>query len=222
MSNNQSIHPGNCWHYPKTILASQSPRRRELLRQIGVPHQVVYADIDESWLSNEKPEVYVQRVALSKAQAGWHVTREEIPDHCLPVLAADTCVVLDNAVLGKPKSQAHARDMLRSLSGKTHQVMTSVAMVTANNEATPNRTPTTVATNRESVILSVSQVTFREISESEMATYWHTGEPVDKAGGYAIQGLGATFVQRLEGSYSGVMGLPLFETAALLRQLGYN
>jgi len=176
-------------------LASVSPRRQELLHQIGVPHVVVGAHIDESVHADESPHAYVQRIATNKALAVW----KEHPS--LPVLAADTTVVLDGVTLGKPSDRDDALRMLGRLSGRTHEVLTAVALAT-----------------REGVTLrvSVSKVRFRALSDAECAAYWETGEPRDKAGAYAIQGRAAVFIESLQGSYSGVMGLPLFETVELL------
>ena len=184
-------------------LASASPRRRELLRQIGVSFKVLEAALDESALRAETPEAYVSRLAQAKAQAGWNLCRD--PSHA-PVLAADTAVVLDDKILGKPKDRSDARAMLLSLSGRTHEVLTAVALRTA-------------ATGL-ALRLSRSAVTFRAIGPEEAGAYWETGEPRDKAGSYAIQGAAAIFVSDLRGSYSGVMGLPLFETAQLLADAG--
>jgi septum formation protein len=183
---------------PILCLASVSPRRRELLSQIGVPHIVAGADIDEAVLPGEAPRDYVTRLAREKALA---VQRGQ----ALPVLAADTTVVLDGKVFGKPRDREDAIGMLSALSGRTHEVLTAVALCSAN-----------AVTQR----LSASLVHFRTISRDECAAYWETGEPRDKAGGYAIQGLGAVFVESLNGSYSGVMGLPLFETGEMLRVAG--
>jgi septum formation protein len=181
---------------PIVRLASVSPRRRELLAQIGVPHVVTGAHIDESVLSGEPPRDYVQRMARGKAQAVW--TR----DGSLPVLAADTTVVLDGVIFGKPEHRDDALRMLSALSGRTHQVLTAVALASRNGMA---------------LRLSESHVGFRTVTPEEAAAYWETGEPRDKAGAYAIQGRAAVFIESLSGSYSGVMGLPLFETAELLR-----
>jgi septum formation protein len=183
---------------PILCLASVSPRRRELLSQIGVPHIVAGADIDEAVLPGEAPRDYVTRLARQKALA---VQRGQ----ALPVLAADTTVVLDGRVFGKPRDREDAIGILSALSGRTHEVLTAVALCSAN-----------AVTQR----LSASLVRFRTISRDECAAYWETGEPRDKAGGYAIQGLGAVFVESLNGSYSGVMGLPLFETGEMLRAAG--
>ncbi|HWW29860.1 MAG TPA: Maf family protein [Steroidobacteraceae bacterium] len=180
-------------------LASGSPRRRELLRQIGVSYRLIDTAVDETALEDEAPLAYVSRVAAAKANAGWQCSRE--PDDA-PVLAADTAVVLDGSILGKPRDQADALDMLRRLSGRSHEVLTAVALRSA--AGLDGR-------------VSRSVVTFRSIDAAEAGAYWDTGEPRDKAGAYAIQGRAAVFIADLRGSYSGVMGLPLFETAELLR-----
>lgn len=186
----------------RLCLASASPRRRELLHQIGVPHLVVVADIDESRLFGEAAGDYVLRLARAKAAAVWSRTADR---QGLPVLAADTTVVLGEQILGKPATREEGVSMLRALSGREHAVLTAIAL----------------ATDRGIVGLTVeSRVTFREIDAPEAARYWDTGEPRDKAGGYAIQGFGAVFVASLRGSYSGVMGLPLHETATLLAAAG--
>lgn len=186
---------------PLIYLASRSPRRRELLDQIGVTYRVVAADLDESRRPGESPPGYVTRVARDKAWAGYALASDGIP-----VLAADTAVVLGEQILGKPRSQQQGLAMLMALSGRTHQVLTAVVL----------------RHERERLALSSSAVTFRRIAPEEALAYWRTGEPADKAGGYGIQGLGALFVERLEGSFSGVMGLPLFETARLLNQAGLD
>ena len=184
-------------------LASKSPRRRELLEQIGVRFAVVSADADETLLIAEAPEDYVCRVALDKARA---VIEGSLPDPSRPVLAADTAVVLDDRVMGKPATRTEALAMLQMLSGRTHRVLSGIALIIADGSA--------------SFALSDSLVRFRVIDSDDAAAYWDTGEPADKAGGYGIQGLGALFVADLQGSYSGVMGLPLFETARLLERAG--
>ncbi|MFM1891081.1 MAG: hypothetical protein RLZ44_158 [Pseudomonadota bacterium] len=178
-------------------LASQSPRRRELLEQIGVSHAVVAVEVDETPRPDEAPEDYVRRLALGKARAGLARQRGNL------VLGADTAVVLDGHILGKPRGQDHARDMLLALGGREHRVLSGVAVV---------------GDSFEGYRLSDSRVSFRAITAAEAAAYWDSGEPADKAGGYAIQGRGAVFVSHLSGSYSGVMGLPLFETAQLLAE----
>lgn len=180
-------------------LASVSPRRRELLAQIGVPHTVVAAHVDESLLSAEAPADYVARLARLKATT----VRER--GEVLPVLAADTTVVFEGSVYGKPSDRGDGLAMLAALAGRTHQVLTAVALATVRGVA---------------LRVNCSSVRFRNIERAEMEAYWDTGEPRDKAGGYAIQGYGAAFITSLSGSYSGVMGLPLFETAELLREAG--
>ncbi|MDP9082727.1 MAG: Maf-like protein [Pseudomonadota bacterium] len=182
-------------------LASGSPRRRELLRQIGVAFRLVRGSIDEAVLPREPPVAYVTRLAAAKADAGWNTSRDA------PVLAADTVVVLNGKILGKPAGRPEAEGMLKQLSGRTHQVLTAVALRTANGVRSR---------------LSRSEVDFRPIDAAEARAYWDTGEPCDKAGAYAIQGKAAIFVADLRGSYSGVMGLPLFETAELLAQAGVS
>ena len=183
-------------------LASGSPRRRELLQQIGVSFRVIQADLDETALQAEAPAAYVSRLAEAKALAGWQRSRGM---QQAPVLAADTAVVLDGKILGKPKDGDDAMRMLRELSGRTHEVLTAVALRTAAGSE---------------VRLSRSSVTFRSIDAVEARAYWDSGEPRDKAGAYAIQGYAAIFIADLQGSYSGVMGLPLFETARLLEAAG--
>jgi septum formation protein len=184
---------------PVLCLASVSPRRRELLAQIGVSHVVVGSDIDETFLPGETPRDYVARLAREKALAIRRGGQK------LPVLAADTTVVVGERVFGKPRDQVEAIHMLGELSGRAHEVLTAVAL--ADSHGVVER-------------LSASTVRFRTVSREECLAYWETGEPRDKAGGYAIQGLGAVFIESLSGSYSGVMGLPLFETGELLRAAG--
>ncbi|KAF1055921.1 MAG: Maf-like protein YhdE [Pseudomonas delhiensis] len=179
-------------------LASSSPRRRELLKQIGLPFATVPSSIDESPLADEAPHDYVARLALSKAQAGLEFLAQRAD---VSVLGADTSVILDGRILGKPLDRDDGLAMLASLSGREHLVLTAVAVV--NRE-------------RSEVRVVSSRVVFRHIEAEEAERYWNTGEPQDKAGGYAIQGLGAIFVSRVEGSYSAVVGLPLCETAELL------
>jgi len=183
-------------------LASASPRRRQLLSQIGVPFQVLNVDVDESIAAGEDAQRYVLRLARAKAAAG--LARRHAARHA-PVLGADTAVVAGGAILGKPADCADAERMLGLLSARTHEVLTAVALATDDGVLSH---------------LSRSEVTFREITSEEARDYWNTGESRDKAGAYAIQGYGAVFVSGLRGSYSGVMGLPLFETANLLRAAG--
>ena len=180
-------------------LASASPRRRELLAQIGVPYCLAEADIDESVVPDEGPRDYVTRLARQKALAIRSGGQQ------LPVLAADTTVVVDGAIFGKPRDRQDGIAMLGRLSNRAHEVLTAIALADSTGVG---------------VRVSESTVVFREITEQECAAYWDTGEPRDKAGGYAIQGLGAVFVKCLRGSYSGVMGLPLFETGQLLHAAG--
>ncbi len=198
---------------PRIYLASQSPRRRELLQQIGVnfemllPHSDSHPamETDETPHADELPEAYVQRICQDKANAGWKAIKlRNLPQ--FPVLAADTSVILDGKIIGKPDGLEQAAETLRALSGRQHQVLTAVAVVFAQ---------------RMEMRLSVSKVTFAVLSEERIRRYLLTNEPLDKAGSYAIQGYAATFIQHLEGSYSGTMGLPLFETAELLLAFGY-
>ncbi len=187
--------------------ASLSPRRRELLAQIGVSFQVLELAVDESLGAGETAEGYVARVARAKALAGWELRegRSSAASSAAPVLAADTAVVVDGRVLGKPRDRADGERMLLELSGRTHVVLTAVTLAAAQGVRSR---------------LSVSEVTFRTIGPEEAGEYWDTGEPQDKAGGYAVQGRAAVFISALRGSYSGVMGLPLYETAELLAWAG--
>jgi septum formation protein len=180
-------------------LASASPRRRQLLDLIGVPHVVSPADIDETPRTSEPADRYVVRLAGEKASAIWSRHQD------LPVLAADTTVVVDDEILGKPESEAEAQTMLGKLSGRAHVVHTGIALRTAEALA---------------VDISTTRVSFAALTAAQIRAYWASGEPVGKAGAYAIQGLGAAFVASISGSYTGVMGLPLFETAAMLRAHG--
>lgn len=188
---------------PVLYLASASPRRRELLAQIGVQCQVLPVDLDESPAPGEAPGAYVRRVALDKARAARILVGTG--DNAV-ILAADTAVVVGKQVLGKPRDAHEGARMLRRLSAREHRVLSGVALIAPGGE--------------ERTAVSLSRVRMRRIGEAEIAAYWATGEPQDKAGGYAIQGLAAVFVESLSGSYSGVMGLPLFETAALLAAVG--
>ncbi|MCG6933133.1 MAG: Maf family nucleotide pyrophosphatase [Gallionella sp.] len=198
---------------PRIYLASQSPRRRELLKQIGVNFEMLLLrsdprrniEVDETPHDGESPESYVKRITLAKAEAGYAALRfRNLPS--FPVLAADTTVTLDGRIFGKPENAEHAADMLRQLSGKQHRVLSAVAVSLGEHVE---------------VALSTSEVRFVELSEARINRYLHTREYTDKAGGYAIQGQAAAFVEHLSGSYSGVMGLPLFETVQLLQHFGY-
>ena len=193
--------------FEKVYLASASPRRRELLAQIGVPCDIHPVDLDESELFGESPEEYVRRLAIGKAAAGWDLIGE-LGKPALPVMGSDTSVVFDGQTLGKPEDKAHAMSMLQCLSGNRHTVMSAVAIQFED---------------RVECQLSCTEVFFKPLSDELIERYWATGEPADKAGAYGIQGYGAAFVQRIEGSYSGVVGLPLTETIHLLERfdVGY-
>jgi septum formation protein len=184
----------------RLILASTSPRRAELLRQIGVAFEQRAVEVDEAPRPGEVAAETALRLAVAKARAGRTLVGAE-----RAVLAADTLVSIDGEALGKPRDRDDFFAMLRRLSGRRHEVYTAVALAWEDGIKS---------------FLSVSHVDFRPLLDAELAAYWETGEPQDKAGGYAIQGLAAIFITHLEGSFSGVMGLPLFETAELLQQAG--
>lgn len=188
--------------YDFVVLASASARRSQLLAQIGVRHCAQAADIDEEPRPGEKPGDYVQRLAREKAQAVFNALGNR-PDG--PVLAADTTVVLEGRIFGKPADEADCVAILSALSGRSHEVLTGIALQSEDSFRSA---------------LCTSRVAFRVIRAEECRRYWATGEPAGKAGAYAVQGKGAVFVEALEGSFSGVMGLPLFETAALLDAAG--
>jgi septum formation protein len=183
---------------PQIYLASRSPRRQELLRQVGVRFEVVAADVAEAPQPGQDPADYAGAMALAKARAAR-------PPQALPVLGADTDVVVDGAILGKPRDRADALAMLARLASRTHEVYSAVAVVLGA---------------RVEAALSVTRVSFGAITPEEARAYWDSGEPADKAGAYAIQGLGARFVREIHGSYSGVVGLPLHETLGLLARFG--
>lgn len=186
---------------PQIYLASSSPRRRELLAQIGIAYETVPVAVHEDWDGREAPDVYVRRLALEKARAGMH----HVPGATLiPVLGADTAVVFRGEILGKPRNREHALALLGTLSGNTHEVLTAVALSGASH----------------ALRLSVSRVTFHALTDAQRSAYCAGREGMDKAGAYAVQGRAAAFISHLEGSYSGIMGLPLFETAQLLREFG--
>ena len=188
----------------KIYLASRSPRRSELLQQIGVEFEVLAPDVNESPLPREAPTDYVRRITRIKAEVGWmQVVEHKLPRR--PLLAADTAVALGRRILGKPADRSEAVEMLKMLSGARHRVHTAVAVV---------------LDGRLELALSTTAVQFRELREREIRHYVAGGEPLDKAGAYAIQGRAAAFIAGIEGSYSGVMGLPLYETALLLAQFG--
>ena len=184
------------------LLASQSPRRAELLQQLKVPFHALSCNIDETCRGNEGSEDYVSRLATEKSLAGWSACCKQ--DY-VAALGSDTSVVIDEHILGKPKDEDDFKTMMELLSSRTHYVKTAVAII---ND-----------TMREVVVVS-TEVTFKAITMAEIDWYWSTGEPEDKAGGYAIQGFGGQFIKRIEGSYSAVVGLPLYETAMLLRKFG--
>lgn len=199
-------------HQPRIFLATQSPRRRELIKQIGVHFELLLlrndprrqVDVDEVVLDNEQPLAYVERVCREKAQAAWRAAglRKLTPR---PVLTADTTVTVDGQIIGKPRDNQHAAEILRSLSGRQHQVLTAVGVGFEE---------------RFECRVSTSTITFAQLSEERIQRYLQSGEAHDKAGAYGIQGLASAFVERIEGSYSGVVGLPLFETAELLKSFG--
>lgn len=187
-------------------LASASPRRQELLRQLGIIFEALPANLDEQALPAERPEDYVLRVARDKAQHALQQLRARgAPPR--PVLGADTEVVLAGEILGKPRDRQHGQEMLRKLAGCTHEVLTGLALLHDDAVYTA---------------LSRSRVSFGPLTDEDIRRYWDSGEPADKAGGYAVQGRAAAFIERIEGSYSGVMGLPLFELTQLLRRAGYE
>lgn len=187
------------------ILASASPRRQDLLSQLVESFAVRPADIDETPLFQEPPAEYVIRMAREKAEA---IVAEGV-DHADILIASDTSVVIDDEILGKPRDLVHAKKMLRKLSGRTHQVMTSLCVCNGGM-------------NRVATCNVVSNVTLREVSDVEVEQYWLTGEPCDKAGSYAIQGIGGMFVTHMSGSFSAVVGLPIYEIAKLLSEFGVN
>jgi septum formation protein len=187
---------------PLIYLASASPRRSALLAQIGVAHRVQPVDVDESALGDEPPDRYVRRLAVLKAETLWEKLASSQRQ---PVLGADTAVVLDDRILGKPRDEQDCLRMLGMLSARTHRVFTAVAL--RASEGCQAR-------------VNISDVSFRKLSDDEIRRYWRSGEPADKAGAYAVQGRAALFIERIAGSYSGIMGLPLFETGELLAAIG--
>jgi septum formation protein len=187
---------------PCLYLASASPRRSALLTQIGLDHRIEPVHIDESILEGERPADYVCRLSAAKA----HALKVKLPEAAL-CLGADTCVALGDEIFGKPADETDCVRMLLALSGRTHQVHTAVTVCRGTHSRT---------------VLSSSDVQFRALTRAECIAYWRTGEPRDKAGAYAIQGRAALFVQQIRGSYSGIVGLPLFETAQLLAEFGID
>ncbi len=190
----------------QVYLASASPRRRELLQSVGLRFETITADIDETHRAGEPPEQFVQRLATEKAQ---HVAARLVRQNRVihPVIAADTCVVIGGQVLGKPRHREHAAQMLRRLSGRPHEVLTAVVMQQGVDSLGA---------------VSRSRVKFKTLNDDEIIRYCRTSEPLDKAGAYAIQGLASGFVEHLQGSYTGVVGLPMFELRALLVRAGID
>lgn len=189
---------GNTSMATMLYLASNSPRRAQLLSQIGITFKRVSADIEEIAAPDEAAADYVQRLARQKAQAGFANSEQD-----RPVLGADTIVVCNAQILEKPRDQAHAAQMMKILSGTTHQVFTAIALVQGT---------------KQKQVLVTTDVTFKTLTEAEIADYWDTQEPLDKAGGYGIQGVGGKFVTHISGSYSAVVGLPLYETDQLIKE----
>ena len=183
-------------------LASTSPRRRELLQQLGLAYGTLKVDVDETVQEHEAARDFVMRMALQKARTGWQHEQRTQP---VPVLGSDTIDMVDDEIFGKPRDKQHAQEMLMRLSGRCHQVLTAVAVKLDASE---------------DVRVNCTEVCFRNLAAEEINAYWQTGEPRDKAGAYAIQGLAAQFIHHLHGSFSAVMGLPLYETAELLSQSG--
>lgn len=199
-------------------LASQSPRRRQLLEQLGIRYELLLADDTEDAealevvLPNEAPRAYVQRVTLLKLEAALNrMKRRGLP--FAPVLCSDTTVALGKTILGKPDDAKHAAHILGALSGQTHRVLTSVAMGTLSKAGKPLKTQQA---------LSVSNVRFALLTRTQIQNYVASGEPMGKAGAYAVQGRAAAYIEHISGSYSGIMGLPMFETAQLLREFGFK
>jgi len=189
------------YKFSSLLLASASPRRREILTQIGVQFQVVEHTVDEALIPGESPEAYVQRLALAKALS----VQAQPHTEAIPVLGSDTIVVCGKQILGKPKDKEDAERMLNLLSGREHQVFSAIAICLGAEHET---------------VLVRTEVRFKVLSEQEIEAYWQSEEPIGKAGAYAIQGLGGMFVTALVGSYSGVVGLPIFETSQLLNKFG--
>ncbi len=188
----------------KTLyLASRSPRRLELMRQIGLSPEVLTIAVDESALPNEPLESFVRRLAVDKARSGF----DSVAANDVWVVGGDTVVAIDGQVLGKPRDEADYRRMMALLSGRTHQVLSGLAVV---HDGVVRST------------VSVSRVSFSELDDREVEAYWRSGEPRDKAGGYGIQGYAGKWVRHLEGSYTGIMGLPLYELDRLLKESGYH
>ena len=187
-------------------LASRSPRRGEILSQLGISYEIMPSDVDESVLPDEEPDAYVMRLAKEKAEVCLKKIKKQ-KLKAIPVLAADTTVSMDGEILGKPESDEDAARMLRHMSGRSHWVYTAVAVGKGS---------------KVEVMLSATMVCMAELTKEQIAAYVASGEPHDKAGAYGIQGMASTFIKRIDGSYSGVMGLPVFETAELLKKFGIS
>jgi len=206
-------------------LSSSSLRRQQLLDQIGVRYSVVHPLIDERQRPNEPGADYVRRLAFEKTEAGAMLTEHQPKK---PILGADTCIVIDDDFLGKPENFVEYNAMMKRLSGHSHEVFTAVAIIDVDEWAKVKYLTDETAHSLQQdyrhrhVRLSITKVTFRDLSASECREYWESGEPRGKAGGYAIQGKGAMFIKQIEGSYSGVVGLPLYETSELLHQQAVN
>jgi len=193
----------NQFQKPQIYLASASPRRAELLTQMGVNFELLSVDIDETPAKQEDVDEYVGRLAYQKAVEG----HKKALDKTIPVLGADTAIDINGLILGKPRDYDDACRMMKLLSGKTHRVLTAVALV---------------GEKIQQHVIQITYVTMRDISDHEIDQYWQSGEPIDKAGSYAIQGIAAKFISKIEGSYSGVMGLPIYETAKILAEYELN
>jgi septum formation protein len=228
-------------------LASKSPQRRQLLEQIGLRYELLDVNVEEHINPAETPQQYVTRLAIDKAKAGWLSLKQERNEELqqgdvkqerksklqqgaeLPVIGADTCITVDELILGKPRDRAHGLSMLKLLSGKTHRVYSAVSIIGFARNNHTSKSPSNGQDRLKDPLsdslleewrVNESQVTMRKLSSIEIEDYWNTGEPVGKAGGYAVQGLAAKFISHLSGSYSAVMGLPLFELAELLQIFG--
>lgn len=204
---------------PQIYLASRSPRRSTLIEQLGIRYKILDVAVDEQPREGEKPADYVKRLAVEKALCGWG----KLSDGKIPVLGADTCIVINDKIIGKVDSREQSTSLMKQMSGSSHEVLTGIALVGSEGvgrervgqEIEGNKSPV-----RQEVRINASKITFRSLSEEECEHYWDTGEPEGKAGGYAIQGLAAAFIKKIEGSYSGVMGLPLCELTELMSEFG--
>lgn len=194
---------------PQIYLASRSPRRRTLIDQLGIRYRTLDVDVDEQPAEGEQAADYVKRLAVEKASYGW----DQVSAEDKPVLGADTCIVFNNRIIGKVDSREQSIALMSQMSGNSHQVLTGIALVGRVLEGGQSRI-------KQAVRVNASKISFRPLSKDECESYWDTGEPEGKAGGYAIQGLAAAFIKKIEGSYSGVMGLPLCELTELLSEFG--